>query len=118
MRKTSAQLVAPITKRFEHLFNGRMIDRPGFRIAQQILLTDIGDVAVLVILGEEVIEGLFTRGAQFGRDRFVPFFAVGKDRVDIENHPAKIEEFVADDIANGKARFGNVGCRDLTACLR
>ena len=37
-----------------------------------------------------------------GRDRFVPFLAVGEDRVDVEDDAAEVVIAVAHDVADGK----------------
>ena len=72
-------------------------------ITNQILLADLSDVAVFAVFREQVIERLFTAWSHFGRDRVVPFLAVGEDGIDIEYHTTKIEGPVSNDIANSKA---------------
>ena len=83
-----------------------MIDRAGLAVLQQVLLADIGGVARITVLGEQVVERLLAGRADFLGDRFVPFLAVGEDRIDIENHPAKIEQLVAHDVADAEPRAG------------
>ena len=94
-----------------------MIHRPAFAILGQVLLADIGDVARIPILGEQVIERLFAVRANFFRDRFVPFLAVGEDRVDIEHHSAKIEDPVAHHIADPEPGPGKPRRIDIAASL-
>lgn len=109
MRQSGAQAVTAIAPRFEQLRDLRVIDRAAIPIALKVLLADVGDVAVLTILGEQMIEGLFAAWAHFQRDRFVPFLAIGEDGVDIENNAAKIEHLMAHHIANSKMRVADRG---------
>ena len=118
MREAAAQAVAPTCKILEQLVNAGMLDRAAIKVHQQVLLTDIGDVAFFLILGEEVIIGLVAPRAYLFGDLFEPFIAVGEDRIDIENHPAEIMRAVAHDIANGKARSCMKGGLDSLAGLR
>ena len=83
-----------------------MLDRATFPVGKQVLLTDIGHIALLTIFGEQVIERLLAVWADFRRDRFVPFLAVGENRVDIEHYAAEIEHPVAYDVTNPEARPG------------
>ena len=70
---------------FEHRPDPRVVDRLIAFVRDQILLADIGDVARIRILGEEVVEGLLLgRPHRFG-DRLIPFLAIGELRIDIEN---------------------------------
>ena len=75
----------------------------------QVLLADVGDVAALGILGEQVVERLVLGRAHLLGDRLIPFLAVGEDRVDVEDHAAEIEQAVAHDLAD--ARSGPGACR-------
>ena len=95
-----------------------MIDRPGVAIFEQVLLADIGGVARITILGEQVVERLFALRADFHRDRFVPFLAVGEDRINIENNTTKIEHPVTHDIADPEPGVRCAGRVDMTASLR
>jgi len=97
------QGVATVFELSKKLPQFRVIYRTLFLVSDQILLADIGDIARLPVLCEQVIEGLILRGADVFRDGIVPFFAVCKDRVDIENHPAKREDAMADDVPNAEA---------------
>lgn len=95
-----------------------MVDRTSFAIGQQVLLADIGDIAGIAIFSEQVIEWLLAVRAHLFRDRFVPFLTIGEDRIDVENHAAKIENFVTNDIANPKPRLRALGCLNMLASLR
>ena len=88
-----------------------MVDRLLAIVEQQVLLADIGDVVRLRIFGEQVIEGLILRGPQVFRDRLVPFFAVRKLGVDVEDDAAKVEQAVPNDLTNGETSDGNVELR-------
>lgn len=88
-----------------------MIDRAMFAIRKQVLLADIGNIAAVRILGKEMVKGLILARADMFRDRFIPFVAVSKYRIDIENHAAKIEYPVSDNVTYGK--IGHGGYRHL-----
>jgi hypothetical protein len=51
-----------------------------------------------------MIERLVLGRAQILRDRFIPFVGIREDRVDIEDHAAKVEHPVADDIPDREPR--------------
>ena len=95
-----------------------MIDRTGLAVGQQVLLADIGDIARITVLGEQVVKRLLAVGAHFFRDRFVPFLAIREDRIDIEDYPAKIEDFMANNIANPEPRLRALRGIDMLASLR
>ena len=86
-----------------------MANRPMLGIRNQILLADIGDIAALGILREQVIKRLILLGANMLGDRLVPFLAIGKNGVDIKDHTAKIKDAVADHFTNGETGFGYFG---------
>lgn len=104
--QTLAQAIAPINKTLEYLANRGMVDRPAFRISKQILLAHIGNIAGVLILSEEVIEGLFAMRSDLGRNRFIPFLAVREDRIDIDDDAAETEMTVANNIADCKSGLG------------
>ena len=58
-----------------------------------------------------MVEGLVLRRAHRLGDRLIPFLAVGEDRVDVEDHAAKLEQAVADHLADREAGVGNRGRR-------
>jgi len=82
-----------------------MIDRAGFRITSQVLLADVRNVTAFIVLGQKVVERLIARGAYVCGDRFIPFFAIGEDRVDVENDTPKIEQFMPYDISYSEPRL-------------
>lgn len=94
---------------FENSINARMRHRTMLNIGQQVLLADIGDVTAVGIFGKKMVKGLIARRTHRFRDRLVPFLAIGKNRIYIENHPAKIENAVTHDISNRKLCFGHFG---------
>lgn len=117
MREAAVQMVAPVAKAFEHLFDGRMINRTRVCITQKVLLADVCHIAAFVIFGEQVVIGLVAHGADVFRDRLIPFFAVCKDRINIDHDTAKAERAVTHDFANGKARRRNGGSRNVVPGL-
>ena len=94
-----------------------MIDRSTFRVGEQVLLADIGDVGTVFVLCQQVIIWLIAIRAQVLRNGLVPFFAIGEDRVNIEDHSAKIECAMAHDIANSEAGTSVAGSLDGSASL-
>jgi hypothetical protein len=117
MDRSDAALVAHSTFQFvplptptlEYTLYRRMANRPMLHIWQQILLTYISNVAVVRILGEQMIKRLIFGGAHTFRDRLIPFIAIGKYRVHIKNNTAKIKDAVTYHVANSELRFGYVG---------
>ncbi len=95
-----------------------MIDWACLTIGKQILLADVGHIAVVAIFREQVIEWLFPVRPDFRRNRFVPFLAIGEDRIDIEDNAAKIEHPVAHDIADPEPRLGPFRRFYVSASLR
>jgi len=77
-----------------------MIDRPARVIHQQILLADISNIGGIVILREQMVERLILARARVCRNLLIPFFAVGKNRINIEDHAAEQIQPVAHDIAD------------------
>ena len=102
----------------EHSRYTRMLDGFFAVVGDQILLADVRDVARLGVFGEQMVERLILAWADRLGDRFIPFFAIGKYRIDVENDAAKFEMAVFDDFAQSEARFGNGWCDVLAALLR
>ncbi len=86
-------------------------------IGEQILLADIGDVGTVLIFRQQMIERLLPPWADIFRDRLIPLFAVGKNRVDIKDYAAKIERSVSHDFADSKPRTGMARNLDGATCL-
>src|SRR5690348_9812479 len=103
-----AKPVAAALQALEHRADRRMVDRLLAVVGDQILLADVSDVGRLRILREQMIERLFLRRAKRLGDRFVPFLAVREDRIDVEDHAAKIENLVANDLADVEASLGDL----------
>src|SRR5690349_2045289 len=80
-------------------------------VEQQVLLANISDVIRLRVLREQMIVRLVLRGTEVLRDGLIPFFTVGKLRIDVEDDAAKIEQAVPNHFANGKPGNGNVELR-------
>src|ERR1700744_1636905 len=101
----AAQRVSTVVEGFEHTGNGRMVDRLLGLVAFQILLTDISDIAAVRVFGEQVVEWLIALGPYILGYRCIPFLAVGKDGIDIEDHATEGEQAVPHDVTDGEARF-------------
>lgn len=96
----AANLISRSAPCAEKFFDFGVMNLAGLAIAQQILLADIGPVAAVRTFGEQMVKRLiFCRSNRF-RYRLIPFLAVGKNRVYIEDNPAKFKYSVANDIAN------------------
>ena len=83
------QGIAAVLEAVEISGDRRMIDRLLALVMHQVLLADVSDVALLRILREQMIEGLVLRGTDRLRNGFIPFIAVGEDRIDIKDYPRK-----------------------------
>jgi len=75
-------------------------------VGEQIGLTDIGKVGRIIVFGEQVVKRLIAARANGFGDRFIPFVGIGEYRVDIEHHPAKGEQPVANHIADAEVGAG------------
>jgi hypothetical protein len=80
-----------------------MIDRPSLRIGKEITLAHIGDIGRIIVFREQVVEGLVAAWPDVFRDRLVPFFRIGKHRIDIEDDTPKGEQAMANHITNAEA---------------
>lgn len=118
MRQCAPHLISPAVKRLEQLVNLRMVNGPILSVTNQVLLTDIGDIRAVVILGEQVVERLIAARPQVFRDRLVPLLAIGEDRVDVEHDAAKIVEPVANDCSNAEAGADMTGGINCASGLR
>src|SRR5690606_13974754 len=84
-----------LVETFEHFLYLRMANRLTAFVPQQILFGDIGNVLGVLVLGEQMIEGLILAGTNVLRYRQPPFLAVGESRIDVENYPPKGKETVS-----------------------
>ena len=96
------QWVAAVFELPKKLPQFRVIHRTFCLVSYQILLADIGDIARLAVLSEQMVERLVLRGADVFGDGVIPFLAIRKDWIDIEDHPAKRKDAVADDVPNAE----------------
>ena len=83
----------------------RMLDRIARIVDHQILLGDVGDVIRVLVLGEQMIEGLILGRPDLLGDRLVPLLGVAELRIDVENHAAERKHPMPDHLA--QAEFGN-----------
>src|SRR6266508_4191948 len=95
-----AQLVGAPTRvvAFEIVLDLRMAHGIAALIIEQILLRYIGDIFGVVVLREEVIEGLVLARADVFRDRAPPFFSIREYRIDIEYDTSEREQAVSHDL--------------------
>src|ERR1700691_3704522 len=71
-------------------------------IGQKILLGDVGDVFGLIVLSEQMVEGLVLVRTDLRRDRLVPFLGVVEDGIDVEDNAAERKQAVPDYLADLK----------------
>lgn len=107
MPVAGAQTIAIALKFFEQPRYGGVIHRFFAIIRNQILLTNIGNIIAVGVLSEQMIKGLILGRSNVLRNRFVPFFTVRKNGIDVENHAAKFEMPMTHDITNVEARMRN-----------
>lgn len=79
-----------------------MLHRLRRLVSLQILLAHISDIASFAIVGEKMVKWLIPWGARSLGDRFVPFLAIGENRIDIEDYAPKTEQTVADRVSDTK----------------
>jgi hypothetical protein len=104
----SLQLITAFAEFSENAVNRRMADRAIVVVVKQVLLADIGNIAVLRIFGEQMVKGLILGRTDFRRDRVIPFIAVGENRINIKDHAAKIKHPVPNNFPNPKPRAGDI----------
>ena len=92
-----------------------MIDRTCIGIRHQILLADISDIAVLRVFGEQVVKWLILCGSYCLWYGGIPFFAIGKYRINIEHDAAKIKDAVAYNVTDIIPRFGRFRGKGILA---
>ena len=100
------EAIAFAVERVEQRPDGGMVDRVALVVGDEVLLADVGDVARLGILGHQMVEGLVLRRAHMLGDRVIPFVAVREFGIDVEDHPAKIEQAMPHDVADSVAGGG------------
>ncbi|KWV90818.1 hypothetical protein AUC45_05580 [Erythrobacter sp. YT30] len=94
-----------------------MINRTSISIGQKIALAHISDIALVLILSEEVIKRLLARRADVFGDGLIPFFGIRKNRINIKHYAAEIEDTVPHDIADPKPGSGLTGRLNCASCL-
>ena len=87
--------------------DGRMVHGSVLFVPKQILLADIGNIAAFCIFSEQVVKWLISRWPNFFGDRFIPFFAVRKDGINIKNNAAKIKDPMPNDLSYAEACMRN-----------
>ena len=96
------QRVATVFKIIENAINRGMTDWPALFVMQQILLADIGNIAVLGVFGEQMVKWLILARPHFGRDGLIPFLRIVENRINVKNHPPKIKHPVPHNLTNAK----------------
>src|SRR5690606_1299700 len=71
----------------------------------------------ILVLGQQVVKRLVAVRAQILGNRLVPFLAIGEYGIDIEYHAAEVEQAVAHNVADAKARFAMARSLDPAARL-
>ena len=83
------KLVPAVFETIEVGSDRRMIDRLVALVRDEVLLADVGDVALLGVLGEQMVEGLVLRRADRFGDRLVPFSLLAKTGSTSKTTPRK-----------------------------
>ena len=76
MADPRAQHVVPLFEGFEDQGGLRVADRLAAVVGHQVLLRDIGDVGVLVVLGQQMVERLVLARADFLGNGIPPLWTV------------------------------------------
>ena len=100
MAMNRLQLIPAFAEIFENARNRGMIYGPVVVIRDQILLADISDIAAVTIFREQMVERLVLCRTHFRWDRIIPFFGIGKDRINVKHDAPEIENAVAHDFAD------------------
>ena len=88
-----------IFERAEQIRDIRMIDRFARIILDQILFRYIGNVIILIVFGQQVIERLFLGRAAVLGDGRIPFVRVAEFGIHVKNHTPKRVFAVADHLS-------------------
>ena len=99
------QSVTAVSEAVEKIPDRGMFDRSLAAVILQILLADVSNVTCLGILGEQMVEGLVLGRSRLLRDSFIPFLAIGKDRIDVEDHAAEIEQAMPNHVPDREPRI-------------
>ena len=92
-----ATVLVEIAEEFVHL---RVANRLAAFVLQQVLLGYIGDIIVLLVLGQKMVKWLFFGWAAVFGDGVVPRVRIGKDCVHVKDHTAERVVFMAYNLAN------------------
>ena len=89
MRHLGLGAVVSSVKALKHQGGVGVAHRLAGLVGQEVLLGDIGDIAVLVVFGQEVVKRLILAWPHFFGNGLPPFLGIVEGRIDIENHAAK-----------------------------
>src|SRR5579863_4395612 len=99
-RGGGARAVTALAILDELLGDLRMTHRFAAGVRQKVLFGNVSDVLGIVVLSEQMIKRLVLVRPHFHGDRLVPLIGIVEYRIDVEHHPAKRIEAVADDLAD------------------
>lgn len=102
MRHLGLGAVLARVKALKHQGGVGMAHRLAGLVGQEVLLGHIGDIAVLVVFGQEVVKWLVLAWPYFFGNGLPPLLGIVEGRIDIENHAAKGEDPVLDYLADRK----------------
>ena len=92
MRHLGLGAILARVKALKHQGGVRMAHRLAGLVGQEVLLGHIGDIAVLVILGQEVVKRLVLPRPHLFRNRLQPFPRIVYGRNALLNHPDQVED--------------------------
>ena len=119
--KLGPQAVTPVLDAVEHARDRGMFDRIVAIVDDQVLLADVSDVTAFRILGQKMVERLVLRRPKGLGNCQIPFLTVGKFRVNVKDHAAEVEDFVAEydaKRASGMSNLRPMGPERLKASKR
>ena len=102
MRHLGLGTVMASVEALKHQGRVGMTHRFASLVGQEVLLGHIGDIAVLIVLSQKVIEGLVLAGPHLFGDGVPPFLGIVELRIDIEDHASEGENPVLDHLADRK----------------
>ena len=108
VRDPGAKLVGAVVEAFEDHRRLRVTHGLAGLVGQQVLLGNIGDIGVVVVLGQQVVERLVLGRPDVLGDGVPPFLGIGEHGIDVEHHAPEGEDPVLDHLADrefGKSRI-------------
>ena len=94
------QQIVPVLEALEHQRDLRVLHGLACFVSLKVLLGNIGHVGAVVVLREQMIEGLVASRAHRLGNGAVPLLGIRVLRIHVEDHAPKRKQPVADNLAN------------------